>query len=204
MHTCTVKYGMCCPKSQWCPSKPVLLLLTCLNHHMSKHNITAPMMPKMARNRSALHDVLAHGASNRDTTVCACVSVFIAFLTSFVFNTLQSTTIFIMTIHSYQKIRLLSLIVYHLARVHQRERSIIACICEYHVFSESKLVGWSLRGTDTFRYCPNPYLPYMDGSDYRQFSNIRRTLVGDKIADNLDVVGALPVGAAPNKFSFST
>ena len=28
------------------------------------------MMSKMARNRSALHDVLAQGASNRDTTVC--------------------------------------------------------------------------------------------------------------------------------------
>ena len=26
-------------------------------------------MPKMARNRSALHDVLAQGASNRDITV---------------------------------------------------------------------------------------------------------------------------------------
>ena len=69
MHTCTVKYSTCCPKPQWCPSKPVLLLLTCLNHHMSKHTITAPMMSKMARNRSALHDVLAQGASNRDTTV---------------------------------------------------------------------------------------------------------------------------------------
>ena len=69
MHTCTVKYGTCCPNPQWCPSKPVLLLLTCLNHHMSKHTITAPMMSKMARNRSDLHDVLAQGASNRDTTV---------------------------------------------------------------------------------------------------------------------------------------
>ena len=28
-----------------------------------------PVMPKMARNRSALHDVLAQGASNRDITV---------------------------------------------------------------------------------------------------------------------------------------
>ena len=28
-------------------------------------------MPKMARNRSALHDVLAQGASNRDITVLA-------------------------------------------------------------------------------------------------------------------------------------
>ena len=32
---------------------------------------------------------------------------------------------------------------------------------------------------------------------YRKTSNIRRTLVGNNIVDHLDVVGALPVGAAP-------
>ena len=31
-------------------------------------------MPKMARNRSALHDVLAQGASNRDITVYMYIS----------------------------------------------------------------------------------------------------------------------------------
>ena len=39
---------------------------------------------------------------------------------------------------------------------------------------------------------------------YRQVSNIRRTLVGNKTVDHLDVVGALPVGAAPTTSSFST
>ena len=39
---------------------------------------------------------------------------------------------------------------------------------------------------------------------YRQFSNIRHTLVGNKIADHSDVVGAAPVGAAPTTSSFST
>ena len=39
---------------------------------------------------------------------------------------------------------------------------------------------------------------------YRQVSNIRRTLVGNKIVDHSDVVGATPVGAAPNTSSFST
>ena len=39
---------------------------------------------------------------------------------------------------------------------------------------------------------------------YRQFSNIRRTLVGNKIVDNSDVVGASPVGAAPTTSSLST
>ena len=36
--------------------------------------------------------------------------------------------------------------------------------------------------------------------DYRQVSNIRHNLVGNKIVDHSDVVGASPVGAA----SFST
>ena len=39
---------------------------------------------------------------------------------------------------------------------------------------------------------------------YRKTSSISRTLVGNKIIDNSDVVGASPVGAAPNTSSFST
>ena len=39
---------------------------------------------------------------------------------------------------------------------------------------------------------------------YRQVSNIRRTIVGDKIVDHSDVVGASPVGAAPTTSSLST
>ena len=39
---------------------------------------------------------------------------------------------------------------------------------------------------------------------YRQVSNIRRNLVGNKIIDNSDVVGASPVGAAPTTSSLST
>ena len=39
---------------------------------------------------------------------------------------------------------------------------------------------------------------------YRQTSNIRFTLVGNKIGDHLDVVGASPVGTAPTTSSFST
>ena len=39
---------------------------------------------------------------------------------------------------------------------------------------------------------------------YRKTSNIRCTLVGNKIVHHLDVVGASPVGAAPNTSSFST
>ena len=39
---------------------------------------------------------------------------------------------------------------------------------------------------------------------YRQVSNIRRTLVGNKMVDHSDVVGASPVGAAQTTSSFST
>ena len=40
--------------------------------------------------------------------------------------------------------------------------------------------------------------------NYRKVSNIRRTLVGNKIVAHSDVVGASPVGAAPTTSSFST
>ena len=41
--------------------------------------------------------------------------------------------------------------------------------------------------------------------EYRKTSNISRTLAGNKIVDNSDVVvGASPVGAAPTTSSFST
>ena len=39
---------------------------------------------------------------------------------------------------------------------------------------------------------------------YRNYSHISRTLVGNKIVDNSDVVGASPLGAAPTTSSFST
>ena len=39
---------------------------------------------------------------------------------------------------------------------------------------------------------------------YRKVSNISRTLVGNKIVDHSDVVGASPVGAAPSTSSLST
>ena len=45
---------------------------------------------------------------------------------------------------------------------------------------------------------------YVTGDYYRKTSNISRTLLGNKIVDNSDVVGASPVGAAPTTSSFST
>ena len=40
--------------------------------------------------------------------------------------------------------------------------------------------------------------------NYRKTSNISCTLEGNKIIDHSDVVGALPIGAAPTTSSFST
>ena len=42
------------------------------------------------------------------------------------------------------------------------------------------------------------------GENYRQISNTRRSLLGNKLADHSDAVGALPIGAAPTTSSFST
>ena len=47
-------------------------------------------------------------------------------------------------------------------------------------------------------------VPPCSEGDYGQVSNIRRTLVGNKISEHSDVVGASPVGAAPTTSSFST
>ena len=39
--------------------------------------------------------------------------------------------------------------------------------------------------------------------NYRQNSDLSRTLVGNKLVDQTDVVGASPVGAALSTYSFS-
>ena len=41
-------------------------------------------------------------------------------------------------------------------------------------------------------------------ANYRKVSNISHTLVGNKIVDHSDVVGASPVGAAPTTSLSST
>ena len=47
-------------------------------------------------------------------------------------------------------------------------------------------------------------LGYITEKMYYQTSNIRCTLLGNKIVDHSDVVGASPVGAAPTTSSFLT
>ena len=50
----------------------------------------------------------------------------------------------------------------------------------------------------TFKICR------YEEKNYRKTSNISHTLVGNKIVDHSDVVGASPVGATPTTSSFST
>ena len=48
------------------------------------------------------------------------------------------------------------------------------------------------------------YATHLDVPTYCQTSNISRTLVGNKIVDHSDLVGASLVGAAPTTSQFST
>ena len=59
--------------------------------------------------------------------------------------------------------------------------------------NQSYRVWWGVLGQCT-----------MSHGTYRQVSNIGRILVGNKIVDNSDVVGASPVGAAPTTSELST
>ena len=53
-------------------------------------------------------------------------------------------------------------------------------------------------------FAVNENIPVPHVGNYRQSSNIRRTLTGNRIVDHSDVVGASPDGAAPTTSSFST
>ena len=52
--------------------------------------------------------------------------------------------------------------------------------------------------------CAKGHCLWQTNQHTRQTSNIRRTLVGNKLVDHPDVVGASPVGAAPTTSAFST
>ena len=80
-----------------------------------------------------------------------------------------------------------------------------------HVVMWKNLVDFSSgRGicgvncTQIFRGGQGIHVFYLKDYIYRQVSNIRRTLVGNKIADHSDVVGASPLGAAPTTSSYTT
>ena len=70
----------------------------------------------------------------------------------------------------------------------------VDCICGFHahinVFPSVLVIQF--------------YLGINAVQEYRKTSNISRTLVGNKIVDNSDVVGVSPVGDAPTTSSLST
>ena len=77
----------------------------------------------------------------------------------------------------------------------------------WHVWVESSSEGNSpvTGGFPSQMAVTQKVLPCLDDIMlYNKTSNIRRTLVANKIVDHSDVVGASPVGAAPTTSSFST
>ena len=80
--------------------------------------------------------------------------------------------------------------------------TMLICWCQAHI---GPVDGLGLSGNipllDDICHQASASLTMMQ---YRQVSNIRRTLEGNKIVDHSDVVGASPVGAAPTTSSFST
>ena len=68
-------------------------------------------------------------------------------------------------------------------------------------------ISLNVHFNNASHYNRNPHEMYFSNYKqcmYRKTSNISRTLVGNKIVDNSDVVGASPIGAAPTTSSFST
>ena len=84
----------------------------------------------------------------------------------------------------------------------------LSCLCAFYVFYT--LDFKELKGFNNFvinspiTTDPVSHVIHGEFCKYRETSNIRRTLVGNKIVDHSDVVGASPVGAAPTTSSFST
>ena len=58
-------------------------------------------------------------------------------------------------------------------------------------------------GYSKFVQVKDSLVPWPTSSKYCKTSNIRRALVGNRIADYSDVFGASPVGAAPTTSLFS-
>ena len=65
---------------------------------------------------------------------------------------------------------------------------------KYH-YAKLYCTGRNQRESSGVMYRPRPI--------YRKTSNLKHTLVANKIVDHLDAVGASPVGAAPTKPSLS-
>ena len=71
-------------------------------------------------------------------------------------------------------------------------------------WNKKVFVKVTLRSTSSFYDTDLHGYAYVLAGEYRKTCNISHTLVGNKIVDHSDVVGASPVGAAPTTSSFST
>ena len=80
--------------------------------------------------------------------------------------------------------------------IHDDDR--LVCLCRSDILIDCRCFQWAIFHTPTIGVASTEHY------SYRKTSNISRTLVGSKIVDNSDVVGASPVGAAPTTSSFST
>ena len=92
---------------------------------------------------------------------------------------------------------------------------VACCLFDTKLSSESVLCLYQLDHGNKLQWIPDQhikipcvkYQPFCLGFnvlDYHQTSNISHTMVGNKIVDHSDVVGTLPVGAAPTISLFST
>ena len=75
-------------------------------------------------------------------------------------------------------------------------------ICRHILIIDSLSISFTIYSCCEQIWCVN--CPVMCKIVLRKTSHISHTLVGNKIVDNSDVVGASPVGAAPTTSSLST
>ena len=86
-----------------------------------------------------------------------------------------------------------------------RYLSFVAALFVRHIYpSSSLMIIFYLYNENPHNWKESLYNETGAMGIYRKVSNISRTLVGNKIVDHSDVVGASPVGAAPTTSSFST
>ena len=84
----------------------------------------------------------------------------------------------------------------------QRKKS---CVTILHKIGKDLHIGEKSPAVPKIRLWMSNYMDsFIWNFNYRQVSNIRRTLVRNKLVDHSDVVGASPVGVAPTTSSWST
>ena len=87
-------------------------------------------------------------------------------------------------------------------------RRVSAGVIKMTQFFDPFMYHHAIKPRDPFLWVETQMITMIDffifQNTYRQNPNISDTLVGNKLVDHSDVVGASPVGAAPTTSSFST